>query len=642
MLMYIRDSYHEQMAIHRVQNEEKQDKRVSRVKSTDECKNCGEKGHWAFQCKAPKKAKDQDGESVKKVRCVRVCRNDDRYYKDPVEAEVVRVVNWTNNRKNPLGVTPPTWVCLDNGAECSIFANKDLLTDLHKGKRISLRTVADNKVLDTWGYFGPFKVLYDPNGDANLLSEDEVLAESENVISRPGEHFTAQLKHTGESMKFLKLQKNEFGEPNKFYTFVPDFKRVMAYTVREREAQYSRSEVEKAKGVRELKLRLGGASDRDMMEFIRQSVAVGCPFTPADVKRAAVIYGPDIAALKGKTTDAGPVKSTIIDLELGEQVTQMLYIDVFEVEGQPFVLGVMKPLHYRFAAILDGKSLNHTYPAVKAILDMIWAKGFKISRVEVDPEGGLGALKSMFQTDMDIVGAGTHVAHAEREGRVVKERCRMILAALPYQLAARFMRYLVMFVVTRLNLMPRAGDGGSLCPRERFTGKKIQFKRELEIGFGDYAEVYSKPTQTNSMEERTFSAIALCPAGNDQGAWRFYDIFDCTVVTRTQWKVLPIPDMAVKIMNALAREDAIRTIKGGTPGLARGTPMIGEIPAGRMLVNPSLDVPRFDEDGNPVELKIIPRKNKRRAMQEAATQSKLGVDDPLEEVALNLPEDATT
>ena len=211
-----RDSYHEQMAIHRVQNEEKQDKRVSRVKSTDECKNCGEKGHWAFQCKAPKKAKDQNGESVKKVRCVRVCRNDDLYYKDPVEAEVVRVVNWTNNRKNPLGVTPPTWVCLDNGAECSIFVNKDLLTDLHKGKRISLRTVAGNKVLDTWGYFGPFKVLYDPNGDANLLSEDEVLTESENVISRPGEHFTAQLKHTGESMKFLKLQKNEFGEPNKF------------------------------------------------------------------------------------------------------------------------------------------------------------------------------------------------------------------------------------------------------------------------------------------------------------------------------------------------------------------------------------------------------------------------------------------
>ena len=634
-----KDNHFEQLAIHNNQNAEVEDKRVKRVKPTDECRNCGKKGHWAFQCTAPKKEKP----TTDAKRVGRICTTRDEYPCTAQDNEkIISVINWTNNRSRPLGETMPTWVCVDNCAESSIFANKDLLTGLHKGERVSINTVAGTKGLDTWGYFGPFKVLYNPTGIENLLSEDAVLAESEHVESKPGSHFTVWLKNTGERMKFLKLPKDEFGRQNKFYVFVPDVKRINGYTVRERESQYTKSEVERAKGVRDLKLRLGGASDRDMMEFIRQSVAVGCPYTPADVKRATVIYGPDIASLKGKTTDAGPVKSTIIDLELGEQVAQMLYIDVFEVEGQPFVLGVMKPLHYRFAAILDGKSLEHTYPAVKAIMDMIWSKGFTISRVEVDPEGGLAALKTLFQTDIDVVGAGTHVASAEREGRVVKERCRMILAALPYELAARFMRYLVMFVVTRLNLMPRAGDGGSLCPRERFTGKKIQFKRELEIGFGDYAEVFSKPEQTNSMEQRTISAIALCPAGNDQGAWKFYDILSCTVVVKTQWKVLPIPDMAVKIMNTLAREDAIRTIKGGPLGLMRGTPMVGEIPAGRMIVNPSLDVPRFDENGELVQLRIIPRKNKRRASKAAAEQAPVQAADPVEAPPEAAQEDAST
>lgn len=61
-------------------------------------------------------------------------------------------------------------------------------------------------------------------------------------------------------------------------------------------------------------------------------------------------------------------------------------------------------------------------------------------------------------------------------------------------------------------------DGQVGCPRERFTGKKLLYLKDLELGLSDYAEVWSKPDITNGMKKRSISAIVLYPARNDQGS----------------------------------------------------------------------------------------------------------------------------
>ncbi len=131
-------------------------------------------------------------------------------------------------------------------------------------------------------------------------------------------------------MAFKKYAKNEFGQPNKFYAYYSNAMNIFLTTVKTREARFTRDEVRRSKGVRELKMRLGGASDRDLVSFITSGVAVGCPYTPEDVRRATLIYGPDIASLKGKTTDSGPMRATIIDLDnIGEKKVQSLFVDIF-------------------------------------------------------------------------------------------------------------------------------------------------------------------------------------------------------------------------------------------------------------------------------------------------------------------------
>lgn len=249
-----------------------------------------------------------------------------------------------------------------------------------------------------------------------------------------------------------------------------------------------------------------------------------------------MIYGPDIAGLKGKMTDKGPTKTTVVDIEsAGESKRQSLYLDVFDVDGQLFILGVMKSMKYCFCSILNGKTAEDMSSATRSIINMVTSKGFEIARMEADPDPAFVKVKDTFGIPMELVGAGKHVPTAEREGRVVKERCRLLKASLPFVLPARLTKYMVLFVVTRLNLMPRATAGHSASPRERFTGKKLHYRKELELGFGEFAEVWSKPEISNSMQPRSISAIALYPVGNDQGSWYFYDLGNGSVFQRSQW-----------------------------------------------------------------------------------------------------------
>jgi hypothetical protein len=83
-------------------------------------------------------------------------------------------------------------------------------------------------------------------------------------------------------------------------------------------------------------------------------------------------------------------------------------------------------------------------------------------------------------------------------------------------------------------------------------------------------------------------------------------------------------------MSELARADVSALGRGVHVPMSRGTPMVGEIPADRMIVNPSLDVPRYGPDGERLQVVIKPRKNKKRAiLLEAAENEEAMAADPV-------------
>ena len=139
-----------------------------------------------------------------------------------------------------------------------------------------------------------------------------------------------------------------------------------------------------------------------------------------------------------------------------------------------------------------------------------------------DPEGALSTLDGLLDVPWDTIGSRTHVKHAEREIRTLKERIRSTEHGVKFNCAARFTRWIVYGCVSSLNALRQNDEGAS--PREVFTGIKTDFNRDFKVSFGEYVQAHVAPVPSNGPEGRTVAAIALCGTGNSKGSVRFYDV----------------------------------------------------------------------------------------------------------------------
>jgi hypothetical protein len=136
--------------------------------------------------------------------------------------------------------------------------------------------------------------------------------------------------------------------------------------------------------------------------------------------------------------------------------------------------------------------------------------------VIVDPQKSLPALEGNFPgVEINGTGAGDHLAKVDAKIRRIKETARSILVGLSYTLPPNRVKDLVTYVVNRLNTRRTSALNDNVCPRSKFTGRKIDYKREFMLGFGDYIEAYDPKARSNTMDARTEPCIALVyPAAN--------------------------------------------------------------------------------------------------------------------------------
>jgi hypothetical protein len=94
---------------------------------------------------------------------------------------------------------------------------------------------------------------------------------------------------------------------------------------------------------------------------------------------------------------------------------------------------------------------------------------------------------------------------------------------------------------------------GVLSPIELFKGRKIDYKRDVRIGFGEYVQALNpNVTHRNSMTPRTDGAMSLIPVGNLQGSVRFYSLSTNRIIVSDHWTVLPLPQIVIDHINHLA------------------------------------------------------------------------------------------
>jgi hypothetical protein len=175
---------------------------------------------------------------------------------------------------------------------------------------------------------------------------------------------------------------------------------------------------------------LGFPSTKDFLWILQSNQIKDCPITFDDAKVAYKIWGPSLAALKGKTVrkQPGPVKTETIYIpkeirELHKEVT--LTIDIFFVNQIPFFITLSRVIYFTTVTHLPNRSLGEIFKALKGIFYYYFQRGFRITFITGD--GEFSSLKHFTNLlvgapRLNLTSANEHEPFIERRIRVVKER----------------------------------------------------------------------------------------------------------------------------------------------------------------------------------------------------------------------------
>ena len=305
---------------------------------------------------------------------------------------------------------------------------------------------------------------------------------------------------------------------------------------------------------------IGRPSDKDLIKILKTSSLPNCPVTPRDVIIANKVFGPDVGALKGKTTRRGP---PIVDPPVSVDTTSILEhygeitlcVDLMYVNKVPLLVTLSHNIKFGMMEVVaDWKEVT-LLKCIKGVVTLYRKAGFRVTIALMDGEfvpscGGLAELGlCLNETSRD-----EHVGDIEWYIHTVKERMRAIYNTLPFQkIPARLVIEMAKTAVFWLNAFPAAGGASQdLSPCTIITGQQVDYNRHCRFQFGEYTQTHEE--HDNSMNPRTVGAIALCPVGNGQGSFYFLSITTGRVLNRLHATALPMPDDVIDKLHRMARQ----------------------------------------------------------------------------------------
>jgi hypothetical protein len=347
-------------------------------------------------------------------------------------------------------------------------------------------------------------------------------------------------------------------------------------TIAENSAKYPARQVKAATAARELLQRAGFPSTGKLKELVNSGNLVNTQTSVQDLERATDIFGPDVAALKGKTRKLQP---TSIALERPRSVIRgalVMHVDIVFMRGVPYLLSVTTPLGYLMVDVLsegakpvgndelEKFSRRSTTMIRKALFKMFnayRARNYTVEKLLTDQEGGVLKLSGEIEAlgcVMNPGGPGQHVPLVEHKAKLLKERRRCHIHHVPFALPFIFERYLISHCVFTLNIMPTKTRGDHIAPAADFFGRKIDTARDLRFTWGDLCHAHNpNNTVTNSDRARTDACVLLLSTGNLNGSVMMMNLATWTVVTRDQWTLVPYDQTTLGQINSRALADDV-------------------------------------------------------------------------------------
>jgi len=341
-------------------------------------------------------------------------------------------------------------------------------------------------------------------------------------------------------------------------------------TVEENKKGFTQRQLQDAKKARALYHVLGCPSTENFKNILRQKIIRNCPITIEDVNNAEKIYGPDVGMLKGKTTRPKPplVKTDVVEIppEILEQHGDLTFCtDLMFINGIPFLTGIDKSVRNRECHTLENRTSKELYRAIDNVFRRYNNAGFNITDMHVDPEYKplMDPVADDLGINMNYTAKGEHVPEAERNNRVIQERVRSTFHNLPYKAIPRIMiQHLAVESTHQLNYFPaKGGVSPYYSPYVLMGGRDLDYYKDCAIPFGAYVQAYHGNQPTNTNVQRTLDAIYLGPLRNKQGGHVLMDLKTGRRITRHHVVEVPITDLVIQAVEAMAEAQGIKTLK---------------------------------------------------------------------------------
>ena len=187
--------------------------------------------------------------------------------------------------------------------------------------------------------------------------------------------------------------------------------------------------------------------------------------TIEDANIAEKIFGPDIAALKGKTVRKAPirVKEDYVEIPPKLKVKHrnlVLCMDIMLVNGMPMLTSIYHSIHFLSLVPLINRMAPELYSCLNTIFHHYNDGGYSVKHIHCDQEFKpiMKEVEDTLDVKMNYTITDEHVPKAERNNQTIAERIHAMYHNLPYKTMPKLMlHYLAIVCVHQLNLFPAKG-----------------------------------------------------------------------------------------------------------------------------------------------------------------------------------------